>query len=86
MLLKHYTVQSFGQRKQILPELSDGDYYWSDLLDMWVWTVDGQLLGQVDSMMETGANDVLVVRNLPQEALIKERLIPWLPEQVVTLS
>jgi 16S rRNA processing protein RimM len=69
--------------KTNLPELSDGDYYWSDLLDMWVWTVDGQLLGQVDSMMETGANDVLVVKPATGSIDKTERLIPWLPEQVV---
>ena len=70
--------------KTNLPALTDGDYYWSDLLDMSVWTIDGQLLGEVDSMMETGANDVLVVKPVAGSIDKTERLIPWLPDQVVT--
>lgn len=71
--------------KANLPDLSDGDYYWSDLMDAMVWTVDGQLLGQVHSIMETGANDVLVVRPATGSIDQQERLIPWIPEQVVTV-
>lgn len=70
--------------KANLPGLPDGDYYWSDLIDLSVWTVDGQLLGQVHSLMETGANDVLVVRPVSGSIDQNERLIPWLPGQVVT--
>ena len=55
------------------------------MLDANVWTVDGKLLGQVHSMMETGANDVLVVRPVIGSIDQQERLIPWIPEQVVTL-
>jgi 16S rRNA processing protein RimM len=36
-------------------------------------------------MMETGANDVLVVRPVTGSIDQQERLIPWIPEQVVTL-
>ncbi|MFO1374129.1 MAG: ribosome maturation factor RimM, partial [Agitococcus sp.] len=42
------------------------------------------LLGQVYSLMETGANDVLVVRACAGSIDSQERLIPWIPEQVVT--
>ena len=70
--------------KSNLPDLPDGDYYWSDLIDLDVWTVDGQLLGQVHSLMETGANDVLVVRPIVGSIDQTERLIPWIPQQVVT--
>jgi len=69
--------------KSKLPVLSEGDYYWSDLQDLQVWTVDGQLLGQVHSLMETGANDVLVVRGCAGSVDQRERLIPWLPDHVV---
>lgn len=43
----------------------------------------GVLLGTVASLLETGANDVLVVK--PGEGSVddRERLIPWVPEQVV---
>lgn len=66
-----------------LPSLDEGDYYWSDLTDMSVHTVDGRLLGRVHGMMETGANDVLVVRGCEGSLDSHERLIPWLPDLVV---
>jgi 16S rRNA processing protein RimM len=69
--------------KSCLPELQEGDYYWSDLLDLSVFLEDGRLLGQVHSLMETGSNDVLVVRAASGSMDARERLIPWLPDRVV---
>jgi len=68
---------------QELPELDEEDFYWRELNGMQVITVSGQLLGTVAKMLETGANDVLVVQ--PSEGSIdkRERLIPYLPDQVV---
>lgn len=70
--------------KAALPDLEEGDYYWSDLIDLEVRTASGQLLGTVHSLMETGANDVIVVRPCAGSLDGRERLIPWLPGQVVT--
>jgi len=67
-----------------LPELPEGDYYWKDLMGMQVVTTKGYDLGVVSDMMETGANDVLVVKaNLNDGFGQKERLIPYLLEQVI---
>lgn len=67
-----------------LPELSQGDFYWRDLIGMSVVTNKGYDLGVVSDMMETGANDVLVVKaNLNDGFSKKERLIPYLFEQVI---
>jgi 16S rRNA processing protein RimM len=67
-----------------LPELSQDDFYWRDLIGMSVVTNKGYDLGIVSDMMETGANDVLVVKaNLNDGFSKKERLIPYLFEQVV---
>lgn len=67
-----------------LPELEEGDYYWKDLIGCAVVTVNGYELGKVIDMMETGSNDVLVVRaNLKDAYGVKERLIPFLTEQVI---
>ena len=67
-----------------LPELSQDDYYWRDLIGMAVVTNKGYDLGVVSDMLETGANDVLVVKaNLNDGFSKKERLIPYLFEQVV---
>lgn len=69
---------------EVLPELPDGDFYWKDLMGMNVVTSNGYDLGVVSDMMETGANDVLVVKaNLNDGFGKKERLIPYLMDQVI---
>lgn len=60
-----------------LPAPAADEWYWADLVGLAVETVDGTPLGRVDGLLETGANDVLVVRGE------RERLIPWLPGRVV---
>lgn len=60
-----------------LPEAAEGEYYWSDLIGMNVNTVGGIRLGQVDSLLETGANDVLIVKGE------RERAIPFLQGQTI---
>ncbi len=59
-----------------------GEYYWLDLEGLKVATTDGIELGIVDHLFETGANDVLVVRE--ESSGGRERLIPYVPGQVVT--
>ena len=60
-----------------LPEASPGEYYWADLVGLQVVTLDGVELGVVEGLMETGANDVLLVQGE------RERLIPFLTGNVV---
>lgn len=71
-----------------MPALAGDEYYWHQLEGLAVYSrgPDGgeQLLGEVDHLLETGANDVLVVRACSGSIDQRERLIPWLPEQVVT--
>jgi 16S rRNA processing protein RimM len=69
--------------KAELPELEEGEFYWHQLESLSVRTVDGLLLGKVHHLMETGSNDVLVVRKCSGSIDGKERLIPYLPDQVV---
>lgn len=45
-----------------MPALPDGEFYWHDLLDLTVINREQETLGQVSGLLETGANDVLVVR------------------------
>lgn len=73
--------------KSLLPKLEAGEYYWHQLVGLSVTTTTeygAKLLGKVDHLIETGANDVLVVK--PSEGSIdsQERLIPYVPEQYVT--
>lgn len=62
-----------------LPASGKGEYYWADLLGLQVMTLQGVDLGKVSSLMETGANDVLVVKDDE-----RERLIPFIRPDVVT--
>ncbi len=53
-----------------LPEQEEGEYYWSDLVGMSVENLAGETFGTVDNLLETGANDVLVVKDERGEILI----------------
>jgi len=53
-----------------LPEQVEGEYYWSDLIGLTVVNLEGVNFGTVDSLLETGANDVLVVKGESGEKLI----------------
>jgi len=64
-------------RHEQLPKARKGEYYWSDLVGLHVKTVDGIEFGVVKQMLETGANDVVVI------AGERERLIPFLQGQTV---
>ncbi len=69
---------------ELLPELDSDEFYWRDLMGCKVTTSKGYDLGTVDDIMETGSNDVLVVKSKPNDAFgKKERLIPYLEEQVI---
>jgi 16S rRNA processing protein RimM len=66
-----------GIRRDQLPATEDGEFYWADLVGMRVETTAGTMLGHVDHLFETGANDVMVVRG------DRERLIPYHWGQVI---
>ncbi|MDN3653921.1 ribosome maturation factor RimM [Thalassotalea ponticola] len=67
-----------------LPELPQGEFYWRDLIGMDVINESGYNLGSVTDIMETGSNDVLVVKANRNDAFgKKERLIPYLEDQVI---
>ena len=64
-------------KRSRLPDPGDGEFYWTDLIGLRVATADGFDLGEVERMLETGANDVMVVRGE------FERLIPFIAGMVV---
>ena len=69
-------TQIFVGRDQ-LPATGKDEYYWSDLEGLEVTTTKGELLGRVDKLMETGANDVLVIMG------DREHLVPFVQGQYV---
>lgn len=58
------------------PKLPEGDYYHFQLLGLKAIDIDGTVYGQVDSVMQTGANDVLVVEGE------HSCLIPYIPDVI----
>jgi len=67
-----------------IPELPQGEFYWRDLIGMSVITNKGYNLGKVDDLMETGSNDVLVVKANNNDGFGKsERLLPFLTDSVI---
>lgn len=62
-----------------LPPLESG-YYWRELIGTRVENTEGDNFGVVGTMMETGANDVLVIRG------DRERLVPWIDHVIVKVD
>ncbi|MCA1978389.1 MAG: ribosome maturation factor RimM [Thiobacillus sp.] len=54
--------QEISVAREALPPPEENAFYWSDLVGLTVVNLQGVELGKVDSLMETGAHDVLVVK------------------------
>ncbi len=63
--------QEISVAKRDLPPPEENEFYWSDLIGLTVVNREGAELGKVDSLMEGGANDLLVVKGA------REHLIPF---------
>lgn len=62
--------------------LSQGNYYLFQLVGLQVVTTQGENLGVVEDVIETGANDVYVVKTAGQ----KELLLPAVPDVVKSID
>lgn len=71
------TGTDIGIYRSQLPPVEADEYYWSDLIGLQVLTRDGQVLGIVEHLFETGANDVMVVKGK------QEYLVPFITGQVI---
>jgi 16S rRNA processing protein RimM len=69
--------QEIAVLRSDMPALESGEYYWADLMGLEVSTRQGDILGVVEKILETGANDVLVIRGE------REHLVPYVPGQYV---
>lgn len=71
------TGREIGVYRSQLPAAGEDEYYWNDLIGLRVVTTAGRDFGLVDHLIETGANDVLVIRGE------REILVPFVIGQVV---
>jgi 16S rRNA processing protein RimM len=56
--------------REEMPEAEEDEYYWDDLIGLDVVNLAGEALGRVEGLLETGANDVLQVRDGETERLL----------------
>lgn len=68
---------------QSLPALEEGNYYWHELQGLTVRNLQDEVFGTVRQLLETGANDVLVVSPTTASIDERERLIPYIAGQVI---
>jgi 16S rRNA processing protein RimM len=68
--------KSVAVPRAALPRTQSGEYYWSDLIGLAVVNGSAQALGRITGVLQTGANDVLVL------AGERERLIPFIAEVI----
>lgn len=59
-----------GVPEAALPSLDANEYYWRHLIGLDVVTTRDERLGRVENLVETGANDALVVRDGECERLL----------------
>jgi len=81
-----YTGVTIAVEKDQLPELEGEDYYWYQLEGLRVishWQGQEYDFGRVQRMLETGANDVLVIAPDADSFDQTERLVPYVPGDFV---
>jgi 16S rRNA processing protein RimM len=57
-------------KKEALPKLEAGEYYWVDILGMEVETQEGKRIGNVREIFHTRAHDVYVIRGKRREIFL----------------
>jgi 16S rRNA processing protein RimM len=68
--------------REDVPPLPEGQFYHYQLIDMAVWSDEGELLGRVGEILEAPGNDVYVVRKPGERNL----LIPALANVVLDVD
>jgi 16S rRNA processing protein RimM len=63
--------------RNCLEDLADDEFYWDELIGLEVIDMSDQSLGKIDSIFETGANDVLVIEGK------KRLLVPYIFGDVI---
>ena len=82
--LKGAQIAILKSQLPVLPENGDAGYYWVDLVGSQVVNIQNEVLGQVVGLLETGANDVLRVKDATKDN--KERLVPFINQVIVQVD
>jgi 16S rRNA processing protein RimM len=73
--------REIGIPREALETADEGEVFWFDLIGCEVINTAGVKLGKVETLLETGANDVLVVKLGTEETLI-----PYIDEVVLKVD
>jgi len=80
--VEQYRQKSLLIRREQSAPLKEGEYFITDLIGLQVFTEDGKEFGVLADVMQTGANDVYIIKTL--EA--KEVLIPAIKDCVLNID
>ena len=69
-------------RADALPDLPEGVYYHHQLVGLTVKDESGKIFGKLDEILQTGSNDVYVIR----DADGKEVLFPALEDVIISID
>ena len=69
-----------------LPATEEGEYYYHQLEGLLVVTTDDVVLGRIDYLFDTGANDVMVVKACKESLDGRERLLPYTKDCALEIS
>ena len=74
-----------GAPREVLPATAEDEFYWGDLVGLAVVNEQGETLGKVSGLLESGAHDVLVVQDADvatQDGKTRERLLPFVAKVI----
>jgi len=81
-----YRGQLVAIPREAFPQPAANEFYWADLIGLRVVNSEAQDFGRVIRVMETGANDVLVVQGDGEGEGKGERLIPFIADVIKTVD
>lgn len=79
---RHYTNNNIAIHQDQLPSLNNDEFYWNDLIDLTVKLTNGTTLGTITRIIETGSNDVFVVKDKDNQ----QHLIPYISHVVISIN
>lgn len=80
--VKEYTNNAIAILHEQFNPLKTKEYYWNDLIGLTVTTEAGIEVGTIDSLMETGSNDVIVIK----DSYNRQILIPYIKQVVKSIN
>ena len=72
-----------GVARQSIPEPDQDEYFWHDLIGCQVTNQQGDVLGQVAELMETGAHAILSIKAKDTK---RDLLVPFTQEYVLSVD